>query len=120
LTVTVNTVTVNSDGLTDQLLAVLRSATGSPSLAYAGTPVPLTGGFWAELSGLPTFVEIEGSDEVSVRQAAVALGLDYSGARFGSVDEIYISEVGRDILAEPTLLFSAESNGAAPGANKGG
>ena len=69
--------------------------------------------------GLPTFVEIEGSDEVSVRQAAVALGLDYSRARFGSVDEIYISEVGRDILAEPTLLFSAGSNGAAPGANKG-
>jgi adenylate cyclase class 2 len=69
--------------------------------------------------GLPTFVEIEGSDEVSVRQAAVALGLDYSGARFGSVDEIYISEVGRDILAEPTLLFSAGGSGAAPGANKG-
>jgi adenylate cyclase, class 2 len=69
--------------------------------------------------GLPTFVEIEGSDEVSVRQAAVALGLDYSRARFGSVDEIYISEVGRDILAEPTLLFSAGGSGAAPGANKG-
>lgn len=41
--------TVNSDGLTDQLLAVLRSVTGSPSLAYARVPVPLTGGFWAEL-----------------------------------------------------------------------
>jgi aminoglycoside phosphotransferase (APT) family kinase protein len=45
----VNTVTVNSDGLADQLLAVLRSVTDSPSLAYARTPVPLTGGFWAEL-----------------------------------------------------------------------
>ena len=44
-----NTVTVNSDGLTDQLLAVLRSVTGSLSLAYARAPVPLTGGFWAEL-----------------------------------------------------------------------
>ena len=44
-----NTVTVNSDGLADQLLAVLRSVTGAPSLAYARTPVPLTGGFWAEL-----------------------------------------------------------------------
>ena len=41
--------TVNSDGLANQLLAVLRSVTGSPSLAYARAPVPLTGGFWAEL-----------------------------------------------------------------------
>lgn len=55
---------------------------------------------------LPTFVEIEGPDEASVRQAAVLLELDYSKARFGSVDEIYKSEAGRDILAEPTLLFS--------------
>jgi aminoglycoside phosphotransferase (APT) family kinase protein len=45
----VNTVTVNSDGLADRLLAVLRSVTGSLSLAYARAPVPLTGGFWAEL-----------------------------------------------------------------------
>ncbi|HLK73132.1 MAG TPA: phosphotransferase [Streptosporangiaceae bacterium] len=43
--------TVNSDGLADQLLTVLRSVTGSPSLAYARAPVPLTGGFWAELFG---------------------------------------------------------------------
>ena len=43
--------TVNSDGLADQLLAVLRSVTSSPSLAYARAPVPLTGGFWAELFG---------------------------------------------------------------------
>jgi adenylate cyclase class 2 len=55
---------------------------------------------------LPTFLEIEGPDEASVRQAADLLGLDYSQARFGSVDEIYKSEAGRDILAEPTLLFS--------------
>ncbi|MFH9082879.1 class IV adenylate cyclase [Streptomyces sp. NPDC017673] len=55
---------------------------------------------------LPTFLEIEGPDEASVRQAAGLLGLDYSQARFGSVDEIYKSEAGRDILAEPTLLFS--------------
>ena len=44
-----NTVTVNSDGIADQLLAVLRSVTGSPSLTYARAPVTLTGGFWAEL-----------------------------------------------------------------------
>ncbi|GBQ02975.1 hypothetical protein SSP531S_44390 [Streptomyces spongiicola] len=55
---------------------------------------------------LPTFLEIEGPDEASVRQAAALLDLDYSEARFGSVDEIYKSEAGRDILAEPTLLFS--------------
>ena len=56
--------------------------------------------------GLPTFLEIEGPDETAVRQAAATLGLDYSQARFGSVDEIYKSELGRDILAEPTLLFA--------------
>ncbi|WP_405502532.1 class IV adenylate cyclase [Streptomyces anulatus] len=55
---------------------------------------------------LPTFLEIEGPDEASVRQAAALLNLDYAEARFGSVDEIYKSEAGRDILAEPTLLFS--------------
>ncbi|TXS31413.1 CYTH domain-containing protein [Streptomyces sp. ms191] len=55
---------------------------------------------------LPTFVEIEGPDEASVRQAADLLDLDYTEARFGSVDEIYKSEAGRDILAEPTLLFA--------------
>ncbi|MGV9389232.1 class IV adenylate cyclase [Streptomyces olivaceus] len=54
---------------------------------------------------LPTFLEIEGPDEASVRQAAALLNLEYSEARFGSVDEIYKSEAGRDILAEPTLLF---------------
>ncbi|MFJ2645809.1 class IV adenylate cyclase [Streptomyces sp. NPDC087420] len=58
--------------------------------------------------GLPTFIEIEGPDEASVRQAAALLELDYSEARFGSIDEIYKSEAGRDILAEPTLLFADE------------
>lgn len=56
--------------------------------------------------GLPTFLEIEGPDEASVRQAAALLELDYTKARFGSVDAIYKSEAGRDILAEPTLLFT--------------
>ncbi|MBP0459904.1 class IV adenylate cyclase [Streptomyces montanisoli] len=56
--------------------------------------------------GLPTFLEIEGPDEASVRQAATLLDLDYSEARFGSVDEVYKSEIGRDILSEPTLLFA--------------
>lgn len=65
---------------------------------------------------LPTFLEIEGPDEASVRQAAALLNLDYSGARFGSVDEIYKSEAGRDILAEPTLLFAAAEKREAPSA----
>jgi adenylate cyclase, class 2 len=63
--------------------------------------------------GLPTFVEIEGPDEASVRQAAATLGLDYTQARFGSVDEIYKTELGRDILAEPTLLFATVESGSA-------
>ncbi|WP_328916911.1 MULTISPECIES: class IV adenylate cyclase [unclassified Streptomyces] len=60
---------------------------------------------------LPTFLEIEGPDEPSVRQAAARLGLDYHEARFGSVDVIYKSEAGRDILAESTLLFSDTHSG---------
>jgi adenylate cyclase class 2 len=64
--------------------------------------------------GLPTFVEVEGPDENSVRRAAAAVGLDYSKARFGSVDEIYKSEPGRDILAEPTLLFADSDASTAP------
>lgn len=55
---------------------------------------------------LPTFLEIEGPDEASVRQAAALLSLDYTKARFGSVDAVYKSEADRDILAEPTLLFA--------------
>lgn len=71
--------------------------------------------------GLPTFLEIEGPDEASVRHAATLLELDYSEARFGSVDEIYKSESGRDILAEPTLLFSdAEKQAGASSAVQGG
>ncbi|WP_369036470.1 class IV adenylate cyclase [Streptomyces adonidis] len=67
--------------------------------------------------GLPTFLEIEGPDEASVRQTAALLDLDYTEARFGSVDGIYRSEAGRDILAEPTLLFSdAEKQGGASSA----
>ncbi|WP_247746743.1 class IV adenylate cyclase [Streptomyces oryzae] len=55
---------------------------------------------------LPTFLEIEGTSEQAVRDAVADLGLDYDEARFGSIDLIYKSELGRDILAEPTLLFA--------------
>jgi adenylate cyclase class 2 len=61
---------------------------------------------------LPTFLEIEGPDEQSVREAADLLGLDYTEARFGSVDVIYLSEAGRDILAEPTLVFADRGDGS--------
>ncbi|MDJ0346300.1 CYTH domain-containing protein [Streptomyces sp. H10-C2] len=65
--------------------------------------------------GLPTFVDIEGPDEASVRQVTALLELNYSEARFDSVDELYKSVVGRDILDEPTLLFAVtEKDGAAP------
>ncbi|MDX2544372.1 CYTH domain-containing protein [Streptomyces sp. WI04-05B] len=55
---------------------------------------------------LPTFLEIEGPSEAAVKEAVAELGLDYGQARFGSIDLIYKSEVGRDILSEPTLLFT--------------
>ncbi|MFJ6755822.1 CYTH domain-containing protein [Streptomyces sp. NPDC091273] len=55
---------------------------------------------------LPTFLEIEAPDEASTRQAAALLELDFAEACFGSVEEIYESEAGRNILGEPTLLFS--------------
>lgn len=69
---------------------------------------------------LPTFLEIEGPDEVSVREAATRLGLDYDEARFGSVDALYRSEAGRDILAEPTLLFSDASEREDAASSAGG
>jgi hypothetical protein len=39
--------------------------------------------------------------------------LSHARARFGSVDEIYKSETGRDILTEPTLLFTSTDTGGA-------
>jgi aminoglycoside phosphotransferase (APT) family kinase protein len=49
-TVTVNTV-MNTDApsTTDAVLATLRQATDRPALTFAGAPVPLTGGFYAEM-----------------------------------------------------------------------
>src|SRR5882757_6624541 len=69
---------------------------------------------------LPTFLEIEGPDEPSVRDAAARLGLDYVDARFGSVDAIYKSEAGRDILTEPALLFADTNKSAEPATASGG
>lgn len=67
---------------------------------------PGEGTAWRGGPLIPPGVGIERPDEAAVRQAAALLDLDYSGARFGSVDEIYKSEAGRDILTEPTLLFA--------------
>lgn len=55
--------------------------------------------------GLPTFLEVEGPDEHAVRRAATQLGLNFSQATFGSVDEVYLERLGRDILQEATLVF---------------
>ena len=40
--------TVKTD-LAEQLIGVLRSATGMPDLEYERQPEPMQGGFWAEL-----------------------------------------------------------------------
>ena len=55
---------------------------------------------------LPTYLEVEGTDEQAVRTAAADLGLDPATASYGSVDEVYRTILGRDILAEPSLTFS--------------
>jgi adenylate cyclase class 2 len=56
--------------------------------------------------GLPTFLEVEGPGEAAVRTAAEALGLDFTRAGFGSVDEVYLAVLDRDILAEDALTFA--------------
>jgi hypothetical protein len=43
--------------------------------------------------------------EPAVRAAAEALGLDLARATCGSVDEVYLAILDRDILAEDTLAF---------------
>jgi len=55
---------------------------------------------------LPTFLEVEGPDEDAVRAAAEKLGLDLTQASYGSVDEVYLAVLERDILAEDTLTFA--------------
>lgn len=57
---------------------------------------------------LPTYLEIEGPNEADVQHAASVVGLDYATATFGSVDDVYLSVLNRDILAEPRLVFTDE------------
>ncbi|MEY9846138.1 adenylate cyclase class 2 [Streptacidiphilus sp. BW17] len=65
---------------------------------------------------LPTFLEVEGPSADSVEEAAAKLGLDLAHAAYGSVDEVYAEVLGRDILAEPQLVFpdAAELDHASP------
>lgn len=55
---------------------------------------------------LPTFLEIEGPSEAAVRAGATTLALSFGDASFGSVDEVYLTALGRDILAEDRLVFA--------------
>jgi adenylate cyclase class 2 len=55
---------------------------------------------------LPTFLEVEGPDEDAVRVAVDKLGLDLTQASYGSVDEVYLAVLERDILTEDTLTFA--------------
>ena len=54
---------------------------------------------------IPTFLEIEGPDEISVKRAVTELGLLFEDAWFGSIDKIYLEKYRRDILQEKNLLF---------------
>ena len=56
---------------------------------------------------LPTYLEIEGMSEHAVHEAAAALDLDPTLASYGSVDEVYLKLLGRDILAESSLTFAS-------------
>jgi adenylate cyclase class 2 len=56
--------------------------------------------------GLSTYVEVEGPSEDAVRAAAEVLGFDFAHASYGSVDEVYLTVLDRDILTEETLTFA--------------
>ena len=56
---------------------------------------------------LPTYLEIEGGSERAVHEAAAAFDLDPTFASYGSVDEVYLQVLGRDILAESSLTFAS-------------
>lgn len=59
--------------------------------------------------GLQPFVEIEGIDEKSVKEAAEDLGFDFENAVFGSIDLVYEKEIGvpsETIIRLPEITFS--------------
>ena len=61
---------------------------------------------WPDLN---TYLEVEGPDQAAVENAATMLGLDLATASFGSVDEVYLAVLNRDILTEPRLVFEDEA-----------
>jgi adenylate cyclase class 2 len=73
-----------------------------------------------EWPGLAPFLEIEGPDPDSVNLAAKTLGLDFSTATFGSVDELYLQQRGRDILREPQLVFAHVQHSTTDSSSLGG
>jgi adenylate cyclase class 2 len=54
---------------------------------------------------LDTYLEVEGPDAQSVADVAATLGFTMDDATYGSVDEVYQSVLGRDILGEDRLVF---------------
>lgn len=54
---------------------------------------------------LDTYLEVEGPSQRAVEDAATMLGLDMGTASFGSVDEVYLAVLDRDILTEAQLVF---------------
>jgi len=59
--------------------------------------------------GLNPFVEIEGIDEKTVREASKGLGLDFEKAVFGSIDLVYEKELGipADVITRlPEITFA--------------
>jgi adenylate cyclase class 2 len=51
--------------------------------------------------GLSTYIEVEGPSEDVVRATAGALGFDFTRGSYGSVDEVYLAVLDRDIRDVP-------------------
>lgn len=70
------------------------------SWLYQGTAIEID--TWPSI---PTYVEIEGKSEEHIKDTAVTLGLNYTEAVFGSVDEVYSQFYNIDILNKERLVF---------------
>lgn len=107
MTVTVNTVMV-ADGTADALLAVLRRETGCPSLAYEGEPVPLTGGFWAEL------VSFRLADPPSGWEGDL-VGRVMPSPDIAAKETAFQTEIARQGYPTPTVRLSSGPDGGVRG-----
>lgn len=58
---------------------------------------------------IPTYVEVEGPDEISVQRVSEALGFDYSKAIFDSADGVYMNyfDVTRTEISTVPIVFGA-------------